>query len=62
MASKRVQRNPVEQSAQFRRAAEDMVNAGELDLTGVDAALDALVRRAKKTAEDTDADEPRRQD
>lgn len=60
MAKRKVHRTPAEQSAQFQRAAEDMANAGELDLTGVEATLDAVVRGARKTAEPVN--EPRRQD
>ena len=37
---------PKEQSARFKREAERLIAAGELDPTGADAALDRLVRKA----------------
>ena len=36
-----------EQSERFRRDAQKLIDAGELNPTEADAALDALVRRAK---------------
>jgi len=50
--------NQAEQSEQFKRAAKEMVDAGELDLTEAERALDAFVRRAKTTGP-PDAEEPR---
>ena len=35
-----------EQSERFRKAAQDMIDAGELDPTEADAAMDKLVRRS----------------
>jgi polyhydroxyalkanoate synthesis regulator phasin len=38
---------PEEQSEQFKREAQKLIDAGELNPTEADAALDRLVTRAK---------------
>ena len=39
--------SPAEQSKRFKREAQKLIDAGELNLTEADAAMDKLVRRAK---------------
>jgi polyhydroxyalkanoate synthesis regulator phasin len=51
--------NQAEQSERFKKAAQDMIDAGELDPIEGERALDSLVRRARKTGP-TERDEPRR--
>ena len=37
---------PKEQSERFRKAAQELIDAGELDPTEADAAMDKLVRKS----------------
>lgn len=41
-----------EQSDRFKRAVHEMIDAGEISPAEVEAALDALVRKAKENASD----------
>jgi polyhydroxyalkanoate synthesis regulator phasin len=45
MPKKKSQETQTEQSERFRKAVREMVDAGELDPTEADAALDRMVRR-----------------
>lgn len=46
-----------EQSKQFAKVAQELIDAGELSLTDAERALDDVVKRARR-AEPTDNDEP----
>ena len=46
MPPKKNPETQAEQSARFKKDARKLVKAGELSLTGADAALDKLVRNA----------------
>ena len=47
MPKKKNPETPEAQSDRFRRDAQKLIEAGELNLTDADRALDKLVRRAK---------------
>jgi len=47
MPKKKNPERPEDQSARFKRDAEKLIEAGELNPTEADRALDKLVRRAK---------------
>jgi polyhydroxyalkanoate synthesis regulator phasin len=57
MPKRKAKFDQAKQSAQFKKAAQDMVDAGELDPIEAERALDAVVRRAK-TAGAAHDDEP----
>jgi polyhydroxyalkanoate synthesis regulator phasin len=46
MTKKAKQESQAEQSERFRKTAQDMIDAGELNPTEADAALDLLVRKS----------------
>lgn len=45
MPKKATQESPAEQSARFKREAQKLIDAGELNPTDADAAMDRLVRK-----------------
>lgn len=47
MPKRKVSLTPTEQSAQFERAAQAMIDAGELNPTEAEAAVDKIVRRGR---------------
>ena len=47
MPKKKKPESPAEQSARFLAEAQKLIDAGELNPTEVEAALDRLVRKAK---------------
>ena len=49
MPKKKRQETQAEQSARFKRDAQKLIDAGELNPTEAEAALDKLLRRAKAT-------------
>jgi len=51
MPKKKPGMTPEEQSEAFRREAQRLIDAGELNPTDADAALDGLVRRAATKGE-----------
>lgn len=59
MAKRNALFNQAEQSERFKKSAQELIDAGELDPTEAECALDAIVRRAK-TARPINEDEPRR--
>lgn len=46
MPKKKVQETQAEQSERFKKAVRDMIDAGELNPTDADEALDKLTRRS----------------
>lgn len=50
MPKKKAQETQEEQSARFRKAVRDLVDAGELNPTEADKRLDSLVKKAKTTS------------
>jgi len=48
MAKKKRQESQAEQSDRFKRDAQKLIDAGELDPTEAEAALEKLVRRSKR--------------
>ena len=53
MPKKQRQESQAEQSERFRRDAQKLIDAGELDPTEADAALDKLVRHQASGRGDT---------
>ena len=53
MPKKKRQETQDEQSARFKRDAQKLIDAGELNPTEAAAALDALVKRARKVDRDS---------
>lgn len=47
MPRKKVQETQAEQSERFRKAVRELIDAGELNPTDADAAVDGLVKRSK---------------
>lgn len=52
MPAKKQPTTEKEQAERFRRGAQSLIDAGELDPTEADAALDKLVRRAADQRDD----------
>lgn len=48
MPKKKRQESQAEQSARFKRDAQKLIDAGELNPTEADAAVDRLLRRSKQ--------------
>ena len=49
MPKKKRQETQAEQSERFRREAQKLIDAGELDPTEAEVAVDRLVRRSRHT-------------
>ena len=61
MPKRKTKFDQTEQSERFRKAAQDMIDAGELNPIEGEKALDALVRNARK-ARTADCDGPQGSD
>ena len=53
MPKKKHHETQAEQSARFKRDAQRMIDAGELNPTEAESALDALLRKGRKVDPDT---------
>lgn len=61
MPKRKTKFDQAEQSERFRKAAQDMIDAGELNPIEGEKALDALVRNARKAGA-ADRDDPQGSD
>jgi polyhydroxyalkanoate synthesis regulator phasin len=55
MAKQKARLDPAKQAERFREAAQKMIDAGELDPTEAERALDTFVRQVAKPKENDDA-------